>query len=412
MQHIGNTSTTSSTSFDLDHELPAAIPGRGGRTMQTHPAFESTIEPFALRPRRTIRRERVVAAVLPAALAALAAIVVLAQRPDIAFLLALTGVALVGGGLLHQRYVPKADTVVLIGRSPMAAVIASSIEARAGGQRSVAILRAVSLTEAATLVRNSRCDEVIIAGPVAQQQVDLVDARGVHPAVVMGAEKIERLLQRIPVELAQQDRWLSRLGKTRSLTPGFAFVKRATDLAFSLVLAIIVLPLIPLIALAIKLDSRGPVLYSQVRVGLGGRHFRIYKFRTMRQDAEKFGAVWAQARDPRVTRVGRFMRLTRFDELPQLWNVVRGDMAVVGPRPERPEFTETLAQEIPGYDLRHTVKPGLTGWAQVSYRYTNSVRDTKAKVEYDLFYVKHLSLAFDVKILVRTVKVVVGMKGQ
>jgi exopolysaccharide biosynthesis polyprenyl glycosylphosphotransferase len=229
---------------------------------------------------------------------------------------------------------------------------------------------------------------------------------------VSGAEKIELLLGRIPMELAGQDRWLARLDKIRSLDPAYAVGKRALDLAFSLTLGLMILPLFPLIALAIKIDSRGPVFYSQKRIGLGGESFRIYKFRTMVVNAEANCAVWAQARDPRVTRVGRFMRLTRIDELPQIWNVIRGEMAVVGPRPERPEFTEVLGREIPGYDLRHTVKPGLTGWAQVCYRYTNSIRDTRAKVEYDLFYVKHLSIWFDLRILFRTVLVVLGRKGQ
>jgi exopolysaccharide biosynthesis polyprenyl glycosylphosphotransferase len=291
-------------------------------------------------------------------------------------------------------------------------VIASTIEARATRNRSMAVLRAVSPVEATMLVRSSRCDEVIIAGPSKPIQADLVDARGVRPAMMSGAEKLELLLGRIPLEFAGQDKWFGRLGKIRALDPTYAHAKRALDLVFSLTLGLIILPLIPLIAIAIKLDSKGPVFYSQRRIGLGGKPFEIYKFRTMRMDAEANGAVWAQAADPRVTRAGRFMRLTRIDELPQLWNVLRGEMAVVGPRPERPEFTEVLEREIPGYELRHTVKPGLTGWAQVCYRYTSSIRDTRAKVEYDLFYVKHLSLRFDLTILARTVKVVLGRQGQ
>jgi lipopolysaccharide/colanic/teichoic acid biosynthesis glycosyltransferase len=146
-------------------------------------------------------------------------------------------------------------------------------------------------------------------------------------------------------------------------------------------------------------------------VGLGGEIFRIYKFRTMRQDAEAGGARWATHADPRITRCGRFMRKTRIDELPQLWNILNGSMTLVGPRPERPEFTVTLAREIPGYDLRHSVKPGLTGWAQVRYRYTSSIKDSRVKAEYDLYYVKFMSLRLDLKILLRTIGVVLGMKG-
>jgi exopolysaccharide biosynthesis polyprenyl glycosylphosphotransferase len=230
--------------------------------------------------------------------------------------------------------------------------------------------------------------------------------------LIPGAEKLERMLSRVPLEFAVEDSWLQRLGGVRPLDRGFAFAKRAIDVSVAVGIAVALLPLLPLVALAIKLDSPGPILYSQQRVGLNGRLFRIYKFRTMRQDAERNGAVWATRQDARITRAGLFMRKTRLDELPQLWNLLRGDMALVGPRPERPEFTAMLAEQIPAYDLRHTVKPGLTGWAQVCYRYTSTVRDTRAKVEYDLYYVKHCSLRMDLAIMLRTVKVVVGMKGQ
>jgi exopolysaccharide biosynthesis polyprenyl glycosylphosphotransferase len=352
------------------------------------------------------------ATMLPAALAALVSPILFSREPDLALFLAAVSLALLGLGLSRSGALEAADTVVLIGRGPMAAIIASSIEAQAGNKRRISIARASTPAEAASLVRTSRCDEVIIAGPSNLLDGEFVDSRGCRPAIVSGAEKVELLLGRIPMELASQDKWLARLGRMRSLNRGFACAKRTLDLTFSLTIGLIVLPLLPLIALAIKLDSRGPVLYSQTRVGLEGKSFRIFKFRTMRQDAEANGAVWAQERDPRITGVGRFMRLTRIDELPQVWNVIRGEMSVVGPRPERPEFTEILAREIPGYNLRHTVKPGLTGWAQVRYRYTNSIRDTRAKVEYDLYYVKHLSLAMDLKILLKTVKVVLGRQGQ
>jgi exopolysaccharide biosynthesis polyprenyl glycosylphosphotransferase len=202
------------------------------------------------------------------------------------------------------------------------------------------------------------------------------------------------------------------MGPVRALDRRYSLAKRALDLAFGIGLGLAILPVLPLIALAIKLDSAGPVLYSQQRVGLGGRVFRIYKFRTMRQDAERNGAVWAAEKDPRVTRIGRYMRLTRVDELPQLWNVLKGDMSFVGPRPERPEFTVQLAEALDGYDKRHAVRPGLTGWAQVCYRYTSSIKDTRSKVEYDLYYVKHASLLLDLTILRRTVGVVVGMRGR
>jgi exopolysaccharide biosynthesis polyprenyl glycosylphosphotransferase len=191
----------------------------------------------------------------------------------------------------------------------------------------------------------------------------------------------------------------------------YSAVKRGVDVAVALAMGIAVLPFLPLVALAIRVDSPGSILYSQERVGLNGRTFRIYKFRSMRSDAEKNGAQWATVYDTRVTRVGRFLRLSRIDELPQLWNVLRGDMTLVGPRPERPEFTDLLEAQIPEYRLRTMVKPGLTGWAQVSFRYTSSVAETRTKFEYDMYYVKFSSLAMDVRILFRTISVVLNMRG-
>ncbi|HEY6343928.1 MAG TPA: exopolysaccharide biosynthesis polyprenyl glycosylphosphotransferase [Bryobacteraceae bacterium] len=164
-------------------------------------------------------------------------------------------------------------------------------------------------------------------------------------------------------------------------------------------------------AAAIKLDSPGPVIYRQRRVGAGGRCFEVYKFRSMRTNAEQDGAQWATADDPRVTRVGAFLRKYRLDELPQFINVIRGDMSFVGPRPERPEFVEELRAAIPYYDERHTVRPGITGWAQVQYEYGASVEAASRKLEYDLYYLKHMSALFDMRIILRTVRTVISGKG-
>jgi lipopolysaccharide/colanic/teichoic acid biosynthesis glycosyltransferase len=167
-----------------------------------------------------------------------------------------------------------------------------------------------------------------------------------------------------------------------------------------------------LTAIAIKLDSAGPMLYSQERVGENGRVFKIYKFRSMRTDAEQSGKpIWAKNGDDRITRAGRFIRKTRLDELPQLWNVMRGDMSFVGPRPERPFFVDQLAKEIPFYLQRHALKPGITGWAQVKYRYGSTVEDAMEKLRYDLYYIKHLSVFFDLTIVLDTVKVILFGKG-
>ena len=183
-------------------------------------------------------------------------------------------------------------------------------------------------------------------------------------------------------------------------------LKRAFDILAAAVGLVLAAPLMLLTAIAIKLDSPGPVLYSQVRAGAFGREFSILKFRSMRADAEKNGAVWAQERDPRVTRVGEIIRRTRLDELPQLWNVLVGDMSLVGPRPERPIFIAQLEREIPFFRQRLYVKPGVTGHAQVRCRYAASTEDALEKLQYDLFYIKSFSIWFDLSILIDTVKVV------
>jgi len=189
------------------------------------------------------------------------------------------------------------------------------------------------------------------------------------------------------------------------------FIRRVLSFTVSLVAMAICLPFIPFIILAVRLSSPGPIFFSQTRVGQRGRPFTAYKFRTMRRDAEAFGAVWAKKNDPRVTRIGRVMRMTRLDEIPQLWNVIRGDMAFVGPRPERPEFVQWLRREIPFYDLRHMIRPGITGWAQVRYQYGAGLEETKQKLEYDLYYVKHQSIGLDLLIMFETIKTIVLRRG-
>jgi exopolysaccharide biosynthesis polyprenyl glycosylphosphotransferase len=181
----------------------------------------------------------------------------------------------------------------------------------------------------------------------------------------------------------------------------------------SLVALALSLPVMALIALAIKLESRGPALFRQPRLGQNGRVFILKKFRSMREDAEKLtGPVWAQQEDPRVTRVGSFLRKTRLDELPQLFNVLVGDMSFIGPRPERPEFVYELQKQIPFYMERLSVKPGITGWAQVKYRYGASVEDALEKLQYDLYYIKNLSLFLDLVILIATIQVVLFARGR
>ncbi|MBK9098356.1 MAG: sugar transferase [bacterium] len=189
-------------------------------------------------------------------------------------------------------------------------------------------------------------------------------------------------------------------------------LKRISDVLISLLILLITLPLNVLVAIAIKLDSKGSILFKQDRIGMNGREFKIYKFRSMYKDAEKHtGPVWSTKDDPRVTRVGKIMRKLRIDEIPQFFNVLKGEMSLVGPRPERPYFVEMLSEQLPYYKRRLKVRPGITGWAQVKHKYDESIEDVKVKLRYDLFYIENMSLRMDLKILARTVLVVLFGKG-
>ena len=188
--------------------------------------------------------------------------------------------------------------------------------------------------------------------------------------------------------------------------------KRFFDVVSALALLLVVWPLMIATAIAVRIDSPGPILFRQERSGRFGKPFVLAKFRSMRADAEKgTGPVWASKNDPRITRVGNFIRKTRLDELPQLFNVLGGSMSMVGPRPERPHFIEQLSAEIPYYHQRHIVKPGVTGWAQISYPYGNTVEDAVQKLQFDLFYIKNHSVPFDLSILVGTIKTVLLRRG-
>lgn len=214
----------------------------------------------------------------------------------------------------------------------------------------------------------------------------------------------ETRLERIPLSLVEES-WL--LEKIVWREPRLSMlVKTATDRALAAGFLAITLPLWPLIALAIKLISEGPVFYAQTRIGCNGKPFTLLKFRTMRRDAELQGPKWADTNDARITPIGKILRKLQLDELPQLWNILKGDMSFVGPRPERPEFAEQLREAIPFYDLRHLVKPGLTGWAQINFRYGASIEDAREKLEYDLYYVKNRSLALDLAVMIKTLNVI------
>ncbi len=222
----------------------------------------------------------------------------------------------------------------------------------------------------------------------------------------------EKITGKIPVSSIEEIWFLENLmTDQKSLFEG---AKRALDVLISLALGIVALVLTPFIALLVKMSGPGPVFYRQKRVGQDSRIFELFKFRTMVADAEKDGAQWAKEKDSRVTWAGKFLRKTRLDELPQLWNILKGEMSFVGPRPERPEFafsTELLAQ-IPFYQIRHSAKPGLTGWAQIKYPYGSSVHDTLQKLQYDLYYIKNRSFFLEVAIILKTIKTILSGGGR
>lgn len=232
-------------------------------------------------------------------------------------------------------------------------------------------------------------------------------------AVTSAVELYEALTGRVPLDWVGDD-WLTALPLNhRGTGVLYRSAKRLMDVIGATLGLLLFLPFLPFIALAIRLDSPGPVFYRQKRVGRGGRVFTIWKLRTMRPDAEaEDRPAWAQVDDPRITRVGRWLRKFRIDEFPQFWNVLKGDMSAVGPRPERPEFEAELARHIPFYPLRHAVKPGMAGWAMIHHDYVDSLEDAKARLEYDLYYIKHQSLWLDVQIIVQAVLELLARKGR
>ncbi len=268
----------------------------------------------------------------------------------------------------------------------------------------------------------ARMDRIIEQHGVDKVVVAITERRGEYPVKelltlrVKGCQVVEwpvffeKLSGRIPIDNLAPSFFIFNDGfrKSRILLS----IRRVVSAVAAAVLLVLLLPVLLVVAILIMLDSPGPAIYSQVRVGRNNKPIRIYKFRSMRNDAEKNGdAVWAAENDPRITRVGRFLRKTRIDELPQLYNILIGELEFVGPRPERPEFVEKLQAMIPYYALRHTVTPGLTGWAQVMFHYGGSIEESKGKLQYDLFYIKNMSIKLDLLILFHTIKIVLLGRG-
>jgi sugar transferase (PEP-CTERM system associated) len=307
--------------------------------------------------------------------------------------------------------------VLIIGAPAHAARTEDAIHALRRGFFTVAgitpaedLVRDPSLLTPAGLRRRRVWGVVVTAearGSVPQQELLRCKYAGVR--IFSDVEFREQQLRRIDLDHLEPDWMLFADGLARGRAE--QWIRRAGDVVASLMLLILTLPVMLVTAALIRFDSPGPILYRQERTGLHGRPFTLLKFRSMRLDAEARGPAWAARKDPRVTRIGAFIRLTRIDELPQLFNVMRGEMCFVGPRPERPHFVDQLAEVIPFYRDRASVKPGITGWAQVNFPYGASVEDARQKLSYDLYYVKHRSLFLDLLILFATVRVILFQEG-
>ncbi len=343
----------------------------------------------------------------------------------------LVGLCLAGWRKLFfalNRSLRLAERALVVGEGPLATSLAAEIQKHpelgvhligyvgqgldsAGAVNGLRCLGSVE--ELPTLADPKQINRVIVAmsnrrGTLPVEALLQLKTRGV--LVQDGADVYEAVTGKVPLDSLRLS-WLL-------FSPGFHISsailigKRVSSIVLSALALLLCLPLLPLIALAIKLSSPGPVFYCQKRVGRKREVFTCYKFRTMRPDAEAdVGPTWAADDDPRITPVGRFLRHARLDEIPQLWNVLRGDMNFVGPRPERPEFVARLNREIPYYHLRHVIRPGITGWAQICYKYGSSVENAREKLQYDLYYIKNMSLGLDLLIFMQTVKVILLGRG-
>jgi sugar transferase (PEP-CTERM system associated) len=321
------------------------------------------------------------------------------------------------------------ERILIVGSGPMAIELArEALERPDTGLRIVgfadndpALLgkslinpRVVGLTsELDGIVKRENIDRIVVAmgerrGQFPTDQLLHLSLSG-NVTIEEGASFYERVTGRVHLDMMRPS-WLIFSGRKRQARLN-SIVRIVLHRIIALVGAILSLPIALITAILIKLDSRGPVLYKQERVGRNGRTFMVMKFRSMRTDAEKDGPVWARDADDRVTRVGRIIRKIRVDEIPQFWNILKGDMNFVGPRPERPHFIAQLAAEIPYYEQRHLIAPGLTGWAQIKYPYGASIEDARQKLQYDLYYIKNQSLALDAAILFETIKTILFSRG-
>lgn len=328
---------------------------------------------------------------------------------------------------VHHQLMPG-ERVLLVGNAPSIPLLAAAMNEKTclplkmsgvvseGSDYQMPALTFATcghVSEFDALVRSFSPNRVALGiehGGIPVSAGELVDLRRRGIRVEDATVLYEAISGRVPVEMIDHD--ALAYGKGFSISPLAATLYRTFGFLLALLLVVALSPLILLLMVLIKLDSKGPVLFQQERVGLNGEPFFAFKLRSMRVDAESLsGPVWATENDPRVTRVGRILRKLRLDELPQLWNVMRGEMAFVGPRPERPHFVEMLEQHIPYYALRHSVPPGITGWAQVCASYGSDISESRVKLEFDLFYLKNQSPLFDALIMLKTVKIALFGRG-
>ncbi len=332
------------------------------------------------------------------------------------FILIFSGLETLGrsafNGIVETKF--KKSTVI-VGHNEQAQEVAQFIRNHPQlGYRVKQLIDSKDVCQLEQLIHDEPTDTIVIS-PEAYQVPEIIEVFYKALAKKMTFYNLssfyERVTGRVPLGAINQVWFLENISEGKKRI--YEFLKRGLDLVFGVVFGIISLIVYPFVMLVIKIASPGPVFYTQKRIGQMGRQFNIIKFRTMVKDAEaKTGAIWATENDTRVTRVGRFLRRTRIDELPQLWNVVRGEMSLVGPRAERPEFHETLKKQVPFYEERYLIKPGLSGWAQINFRYGSSIEDAAEKLQYDLYYIKNRSLVLDLGIVLKTIRIALAQAGK
>lgn len=259
-----------------------------------------------------------------------------------------------------------------------------------------------SIDDAVKTIKREKVTHIILGKNLETIDVYKITRLGVLPISLVTV--YERIYEKIPLSLITDEVAVSILNKEKDVL--YSTSQRIIDILFSSFVIVATLPITLLASLLIYIEDRGDIFYTQTRVGKNNKIFTVYKFRSMRMHAEKDGAVWAGEKDTRITNIGKILRKTHIDEIPQMINILRGDIGLVGPRPERPEFVEKLENEIPFYFIRHTIKPGFTGWAQIKFRYARSKDDSSEKLEYDLFYLKHQSIALDIGIILKTIQII------